>query len=188
MRTFVVNENLSWFYAPNSEFYSENQELTQILLRISEEKIVGWGLWRRLQQPSVEKAEGNLGAASGDHDVIMIEATNEPLAGGNSAETRENVKSTKTRKEHSEEGGRDHGADILFDGITVGPLGCKAKKINDEVKTGEKPNVIIGLATTVKAAKGSIAPQEEDQMKNIGTKTNWAEVFGSSGVAISKVP
>ena len=26
-------------------FYSEIQELTQILLRISEEKIGGWGLW-----------------------------------------------------------------------------------------------------------------------------------------------
>ena len=85
---------------------------------------------RRLEQPGVEKAEGNLGAASGDHDVIMIEATNEPLAGGNSAETRENVRSSKTRREHSEEGGRD-GADILFDGTTVGPLGCKAKKIHD---------------------------------------------------------
>ena len=142
---------------------------------------------RRLEQPGVEKAEGNLGAASGDHDVVMIEATNEPLAGGNSAETRENVKSTKTRKEHSEEGGRDHGADILFDGITVGPLGCKAKKINDEVKTGEKPNVIRGLATTVKAAKGSSAPQEEDQMKNIVKNTKWAEVFRSSSVTISKV-
>ena len=31
-------------YAPNSDFYSEIQELTQILLRISEEKIGGWGL------------------------------------------------------------------------------------------------------------------------------------------------
>ena len=31
--------------APNSDFYSEIQELTQILLRISEEKIGGWGLW-----------------------------------------------------------------------------------------------------------------------------------------------
>ena len=28
-------------YAPNSDFYSEIQELTQILLRISEEKIDG---------------------------------------------------------------------------------------------------------------------------------------------------
>ena len=36
---FVAN------YAPNSDFYSETQELTQILLRISEEKIGGWGLW-----------------------------------------------------------------------------------------------------------------------------------------------
>ena len=26
-------------------FYSEIQELTQILLRVSEEKIGGWGLW-----------------------------------------------------------------------------------------------------------------------------------------------
>ena len=33
------------FVAPNSDFYSEIQELTQILLRISEEKIGGWGLW-----------------------------------------------------------------------------------------------------------------------------------------------
>ena len=147
-----------------------------------------WTMTRRLEQPGVEKAEGNLGAASGDHDVTMIEATNEPLAGGNSAETRENVKSTKTKREHSEGGGRDHGADILFDGITVGPLGCKAKKINDEVKTGEKPNVIRGLATTVKAAKGSIAPQEEDQVKNIVKNTKWAEVFRSSGVTISKAP
>ena len=146
-----------------------------------------WTMTRRLEQPGVEKAEGNLGAASGDHDVIMIEATNEPLAGGNSAETRENVKSTKTRREHSEEGGRD-GADILFDGTTVGPLGCKAKKIHDEVKTGEKPNVIRGLATTVKAAKGSSAPQEEDQVKNIVKNTKWAEVFRSSGVTISKAP
>ena len=32
-------------YAPNSDFYSEIQELTQILLRISEEKFGGWGLW-----------------------------------------------------------------------------------------------------------------------------------------------
>ena len=31
-------------YAPNSDFYSEIQELTQILLRISEEKFAGWGL------------------------------------------------------------------------------------------------------------------------------------------------
>ena len=31
-------------YAPNSDFYSEIQELTQILLRISEEKIGSWGL------------------------------------------------------------------------------------------------------------------------------------------------
>ena len=31
-------------YAPNSDFYSEIQELTQILLRISEEKFGGWGL------------------------------------------------------------------------------------------------------------------------------------------------
>ena len=69
----------------------------------------------------------------------------------------------------------------------MGPLGCKAKKINDEVKTGEKPNVIRGLATTVKAAKGSSAPQEEDQMKN-KKNTKWAEVFRSSGVTISKVP
>ena len=36
---------MSRFYAPNSDFYSEIQELTQILLRISEEKIGGWGLW-----------------------------------------------------------------------------------------------------------------------------------------------
>ena len=36
---------MSQFYAPNSDFYSEIQELTQILLRISEEKIGGWGLW-----------------------------------------------------------------------------------------------------------------------------------------------
>ena len=135
----------------------------------------------------MEKAKGCPGAASGDPDVVLIEATNEPLAEGNSDETRENVKSTKTNREHSEEGGRDHGADILFDGITVGPLGCKAKKINDEVKTGEKPNVIRGLATTVKAAKGSSAPQE-DQMKNIVKNTKWAEVFRSSGVTISKVP
>ena len=35
---------LSWFYAPNSDFYPEIQELTQILLRISEEKIGSWGL------------------------------------------------------------------------------------------------------------------------------------------------
>merc|ERR1719204_2431043 len=41
---FVVNQDLSRFYAPNSDFYSEIQELTQILLRISEEKIGGWGL------------------------------------------------------------------------------------------------------------------------------------------------
>ena len=41
MRTFVVNYNLSLFYAPNSDFYSEMQELTQILLRISEEKFGG---------------------------------------------------------------------------------------------------------------------------------------------------
>ena len=146
-----------------------------------------WTMTRRLEQPGVEKAEGNLGAASGDHDVTMIEATNEPLAGGNSAETRENVNSTKTRKEDSEEGGRD-GADILFDGTIVGPLGCKAKKIHDEVKNGEKPNVIKGLATTVKAAKGSIKPHEEDQVKNIVKNTKWAEVFRSSGVIISKVP
>ena len=32
-------------YAPNSNFYSEIQELTQILLRISEEKFGGWSLW-----------------------------------------------------------------------------------------------------------------------------------------------
>ena len=32
-------------YAPNSDFYSEIQELTQILLRISEEKNGSWGLW-----------------------------------------------------------------------------------------------------------------------------------------------
>ena len=32
-------------YAPNSDFYSEIQELTQILLRISEEKFGGWSLW-----------------------------------------------------------------------------------------------------------------------------------------------
>ena len=38
---------MSRFYAPNSDFYSEIQELTQILLRISEEKIGGWGLWWR---------------------------------------------------------------------------------------------------------------------------------------------
>ena len=31
-------------YAPNSDFYPEIQELTQILLRISEEKFGGWGL------------------------------------------------------------------------------------------------------------------------------------------------
>ena len=34
-------KDLSRFYAPNSDFYSEIQELTQILLRISEEKIGG---------------------------------------------------------------------------------------------------------------------------------------------------
>ena len=45
MRTFAVNQNLSLFYAPNSDFYSEMQELTQILLRISEEKFGGWSLW-----------------------------------------------------------------------------------------------------------------------------------------------
>ena len=39
-----MNQDLSRFYAPNSDFYSEIQELTQILLRISEEKIGGWGL------------------------------------------------------------------------------------------------------------------------------------------------
>ena len=44
MLIFVVNQDLSRFYAPNSDFYSEIQELTQILLRISEEKIGGWGL------------------------------------------------------------------------------------------------------------------------------------------------
>ena len=44
MRTLAVNQNLSLFYAPNSDFYSETQELTQILLRISEEKVGGWGL------------------------------------------------------------------------------------------------------------------------------------------------
>ena len=32
-------------YAPNSDFYSEIQQLTQILLRISEEKFGGWSLW-----------------------------------------------------------------------------------------------------------------------------------------------
>ena len=41
--------NLSQFYAPNSDFYSEIQELTQILLRISEEKIGGWRLWLESQ-------------------------------------------------------------------------------------------------------------------------------------------
>ena len=39
-----MNQDLSRFYAPNSDFYSEIQELTQILLRISEEKIGGWSL------------------------------------------------------------------------------------------------------------------------------------------------
>ena len=41
----AVNKDVSRFYASNSDFYSEIQELTQILLRISEEKIGGWGLW-----------------------------------------------------------------------------------------------------------------------------------------------
>ena len=40
-----MNQDLSRFDAPNSDFYSEIQELTQILLRISEEKFGGWGLW-----------------------------------------------------------------------------------------------------------------------------------------------
>ena len=40
-----MNWNLLRFYASNSDFYSGIQELTHILLRISEEKIGGWGLW-----------------------------------------------------------------------------------------------------------------------------------------------
>ena len=48
MGTFVVNWNLSRFYASNSDFYSEIQELTQILFRISEEKTGGWRLWCEL--------------------------------------------------------------------------------------------------------------------------------------------
>ena len=32
------------FYTPHSDFYSEIQELTRILLRISEEKFGGWSL------------------------------------------------------------------------------------------------------------------------------------------------
>ena len=36
---------MSRFYATNSDFYSEIHELTQILLRISEEKIGDWGFW-----------------------------------------------------------------------------------------------------------------------------------------------
>ena len=36
--------NLSPFYASNSDFLSEIQELTQFLLRNSEEKFGGWGL------------------------------------------------------------------------------------------------------------------------------------------------
>ena len=43
MRTFVVNYDLSRFYASNSDFYSEIQDLSQILL-ISEEKFGGLGL------------------------------------------------------------------------------------------------------------------------------------------------
>ena len=41
MHTFVLKKDLLRFYAPNSDFYSEIQELTQILLRISEEIIGG---------------------------------------------------------------------------------------------------------------------------------------------------
>ena len=35
-----MNQDLSRFYAPNSDFYSEIQELTQILLRISEAAVI----------------------------------------------------------------------------------------------------------------------------------------------------
>ena len=38
MHTFVLEIDLLRFEAPNSDFYSEIQELTQILLRISEGK------------------------------------------------------------------------------------------------------------------------------------------------------
>ena len=43
MGTFVVIWNLLRFYASKSDFYSELQELTQILLRISEEKLAAEG-------------------------------------------------------------------------------------------------------------------------------------------------
>ena len=48
------------------DFYSEIEELTQILLKISEEKIGGWGLWmsvnefkRLVEVPTVRPPEGN---------------------------------------------------------------------------------------------------------------------------------
>ena len=49
MGTFVVNWNLSRFSASISDFYSKIQELTQNLLRTSEEKLCGWGLWSKPQ-------------------------------------------------------------------------------------------------------------------------------------------
>jgi len=158
-----------------------------------------WNKTRRLEQPSVEKAKGKL-AAGGDNDVILIKATSEPLIGGSNAETRESVKSKEKKREHSEASGRD-GADILFDGFKVGH---KAKKTDDgglekPTKVGGKSytyNSLPGITITnlgppqassgSKGAKEHITQQEQEEMVKIVKKTNWAEVFRLSGVAIAK--
>ena len=159
-----------------------------------------WNKTRRLEQPGMEKAKGKLTAAGGDHDVISIKATSEPLAGGNNAERGESVKSKENKREHSEERGRD-GADILFDGIKIWH---KAKKTDDggfekPTKVGGKSytyNSLPGITITnlgppqaSSASKGAsepITPQEQEQMLKIVKKTNWAEVFRLSGVTLAK--
>jgi len=159
-----------------------------------------WNKTRRLEQPGVEKAKGKPTAAGGDHEVILTKATSEPLTGGSNAETRESVRSKEKKREHSEERGRD-GADVLFDGIKIGH---KAKKTDDggfekPTKVGGKSytyNSLPGITITnlgppqaSSASKGSkepITPQEQEEMVKIVKKTNWAEVFRLSGVAIAK--
>jgi len=165
-----------------------------------------WNKTRRLEQPGVEKDKSKLAAAGGDHDVISIKATSGPSAGGNNAETRESVKSKDKKKEYSKERGRD-GADVLFDGIKIEQ---KAKKTDDggfekPTKVGGKSytyNSLPGITITnlgppqaSSASKGAekpitprgyLWPQEQEQMVEIVKKTNWAEVFRLSGVAIAK--
>merc|ERR1712112_919 len=150
-----------------------------------------WVSARRLDQPFTDRGKGK-------GQVFGISGS-EQVSGDVQARSKEK------RREHSEES-RGDCADILFDGITVGP---KTKKANHGQYIGEKQakgcygfNLPPGVTITShlkathkevpKKTKGNgvtiTSLSNEQELREIVKKTNWAEVFRISGVSLHGKP